>query len=155
MKASRVMTRTVHCITPQVTLERAWRLMQRHHVRHLPVLWGDKVVGVLSDRDLLVNAEPGLGGAIAFPHLTASDAMTRKPVTALETASISSLAHLMLEAQFDCVPIVDREDTLVGLVTSADLLELLAEPEQESEVMPFSFAVRRPEETLGETLSSP
>lgn len=151
MKASRVMTRSVHCITPQVSLERAWRLMQRHHVRHLPVMWGDKVAGVLSDRDLLVHAEPGLGGALSFPHLTAADAMTRKPVTALESATLSSLARLMLEAQFDCVPIVNRKDDLVGLVTSADLLELLAEPEQESAVLPFSFAVRGPAETLAET----
>ena len=74
--------------------------------------------------------------------------MTTKPFTALQTATVSTLARLMLDARIDSIPIVAKDESLVGLVTSADLLELLTEPEQVSDVMPFSFAVRTPEETL-------
>lgn len=148
MKASRVMTKTVHCITPEVSLEQAWKVMHRYQVRHLPVMWGDKVAGILSDRDLLVHANRGVGGELVFPRTTVADAMTTKPFTALPTATISSLARLMLDAHIDSIPIVSRTDELVGLVTSTDLLELLTEPDQVSDVMPFSFAVRRPDETL-------
>lgn len=148
MKASRVMTKTVHCITPDVALEQAWKVMQRYQVRHLPVMWGDKVAGIVSDRDLLTYADRGVGGELVFPKGTVADAMTTKPFTALQTASVSTLARLMLEAHIDSVPIVGKDESLVGMVTSADLLELLTEPEQVSDVLPFSYAVRTPEETL-------
>ena len=148
MKASRVMTKTVHCIAPEVSLEEAWQLMQRHRVRHLPVRWGDKVAGILSDRDLLVYADRGVGGELVFPQGKVSDAMTTKPFTALPTTTVSTLARLMLDAHIDSIPIVARDDSLIGLVTSADLLELLTEPDQVSNVLPFSFALRRPEETM-------
>ncbi|MDP1826515.1 MAG: CBS domain-containing protein [Archangium sp.] len=148
MRASRVMTKTVECITPEVTLERAWKLMQTHQVRHLPVLWGDKVAGILSDRDLLALANRGVGGEFEFPPGTVADAMTTKPFTALATATVATLARLMLDAHIDSIPIVTKDDTLVGLVTSADLLELLTEPDQVSDVLPFSFALRKPSELM-------
>jgi CBS domain-containing protein len=148
MKASRVMTKTVQCITPDVTLEHAWTLMQQHRVRHLPVLWGDKVAGILSDRDLLAFAHRGVGGELDFPPGTVADAMTTRPFTALPGASVSTLARLMLDAHIDSIPIVKKDDTLVGLVTSSDLLELLTEPDQVSDVLPFSFALRRPAEVM-------
>lgn len=148
MKASRVMTKTVHCIKPEATLAAAWKLMQEHRVRHLPVMWGDKVAGILSDRDLLAFAHRGVGGELEFPSGTAADAMTTKPFTALASATVSTLARLMLDAHIDSIPIVNKDDTLLGLVTSADLLELLTEPDQVSDVLPFSFALRRPAELM-------
>jgi CBS domain-containing protein len=147
MKASRVMTKTVHCINPEVTLEKAWKAMQRYGVRHLPVMWGDKVAGILSDRDLLVHASRGVGGELFFPAITVGDAMTTRPFTALPTASVSTLARLMLDAHIDSIPIVTKGDALVGLVTSADLLELLTEPESISDVLPFTFALQNEAET--------
>jgi CBS domain-containing protein len=148
MKASRIMTKQVHCITPEGSLAQAWKVMQRYRVRHLPVMWGDKVAGILSDRALMVHAQRGVGGELEFPKGTVADAMTTKPFTALQTATVSTLARLMLEAHIDSIPIVAKDESLVGMVTSADLLELLTEPEQVSDVMPFTFAVRKPEETL-------
>ena len=62
MQATRVMTRHVTTITPDVNLERAWSLMQRLTVRHLPVVFSGKVVGILSDRDLLLRAIAVEGG---------------------------------------------------------------------------------------------
>lgn len=148
MRASRVMTKTVHSITPELPLDEAWAVMQKHHVRHLPVMWGEKVAGILSDRDLLLRASRGLSGELHFSPGTVADAMTPRPITALATATVSTLAKLMLERRIDSVPIVNREEGLVGLVTSTDLLELLAEPDAPSEVLPFTFSVRTPGETM-------
>lgn len=142
MKASRVMTKTVHCISPTDTLEHAWQLMQRHRVRHLPVTWGEKLTGILSDRDLLAFSSRGVGGELVFPAHPVSDAMTTKPFTALHDATVSALARLMLDARIDCVPIVTRGDELIGLVTSFDLLELLSDPVLHSDRVPFEYEIR-------------
>jgi CBS domain-containing protein len=56
MKASCVMTREVHCITPEGPLAQAWATLTRLRVRHLPVLFDGRLVGILSDRDLLLRA---------------------------------------------------------------------------------------------------
>ncbi len=143
MQATRVMTRHVTTITPDVTLERAWSLMQRLTVRHLPVVFSGKVVGILSDRDLLLRAIAVEGGALSFPPLAVGEAMTPHPIACQPGTHVSKLAALMLEHRIDSIPIVNTHDVLVGLVTSTDLLELLTTPDSISEVLPFTF-------TLGE-----
>lgn len=148
MKASRIMTKDVHCITPEVTLTRAWALMGKLNVRHLPVTWGGKLVGILSDRDLLARATRGGDGGMIFPVGTVSEAMTKNPVAVPASAAVSKIAALMLEYRIDSVPIVALDQSLVGLVTTTDLIELLTEPEQVSDVLPFSFALREPSETM-------
>lgn len=147
MKASRVMTRDVHCIGPELTIERAWSLMKSLRVRHLPVTWDDALVGMVSDRDLLLYGTPAVDGSVRFPDRKVHDVMTNHPVALLRTATVSQLAALMLQHRIDSIPIVGTDNRLVGLVTSSDLLELLTDPEQISDVLPFSFALRSPAET--------
>ncbi len=150
MKATRVMTKSVHCITPEVSLVRAWATMQRLHVRHLPVLWGQHLVGMVSDRDLLKHAQLGPTGEVVFegPRDEVNDVMTRAPITIGPHGQVSDLAKLMVLHHIDAVPIVTVDGVLIGLVTTTDLLELLMEPDQQSDVLPFSFALRTPEETM-------
>lgn len=148
MKAARVMTRDVHCIEPQVAIAKAWELMQKLRVRHLPVVWDGKLVGIMSDRDLLVRGTLQPDGQLSFGELTCSDAMTKNPVSVPAATPVSQIASLMLQYRIDSVPIVDLSNHLVGLITSTDLIELLTEPEQVSEVLPFSFALRSPSETM-------
>lgn len=142
MKATRVMTKNVTCITPDVSLDRAWSLMKRLHVRHLPVVFSGRLVGILSDRDLLLRALPVEGGAVTFPPLAVGESMTPHPVSCQATAAVSKLAALMLEHRIDSIPIVTTRDELVGLVTSTDLLELLTEPEAVSTPLPFAWELQ-------------
>lgn len=146
MKASRVMTRDVTCITPDFSLERAWALMKRLSVRHLPVVFSGKLVGIVSDRDLLLRALPLEGGAVSFPPIAVGQAMTPHPVSCPVTTPVSKLAALMLEHRIDSVPIVTARDDLVGLVTSTDLLELLTEPEHLDDQLPFDFVLKSADE---------
>jgi acetoin utilization protein AcuB len=144
MKASRVMTREVHCLTPEVPLARAWRMMNELRVRHLPVVFEGKLVGIVSDRDLLVRAARSSDGSLTFPEVPVGEAMTVHPVVAPSTTPVSKLAALMLEHRIDSVPIVDLEGHLWGLVTSTDLIELLVESEALGERLPFTFELRGP-----------
>lgn len=146
MKASRVMTKDVTCITPDFGLERAWVLMKKLNVRHLPVVFSGKLVGILSDRDLLLRALPVEGGALSFPPLAAGEAMTPHPISCQPATPVSKLAALMLpQHRIDSIPIVSLRDDLVGLVTSTDLLELLTAPETITDTLPFEFKVKSAE----------
>lgn len=148
MKASRVMTRDIHCATPDVPLAKAWAMMTELRVRHVPVLYDGRLVGILSDRDLLVRATRASDGTLAFPEMTCGEAMTANPIAVPATTPVSKVAALMLQHRIDSIPIVDLEGQLWGLVTSTDLIELLTEPESISEVLPFTFKLRTPGDTL-------
>ena len=131
MNMSTVMTRDVVVVLPTVTAGVAARMMQRLRIRHLPVVEDGRLVGILSDRDLLKHP----------PEARCADAMTAAPVTCLSNASVSQVAKLMLEHKIDSIPIVSYSGTLTGLVTSTDLLALLVE-QHEAQLLPFDFRLR-------------
>lgn len=141
MRATRVMTKNVTCVPPELTLERAWYLMQDLRVRHLPVVFEGKLVGILSDRDLLRRALPVDAVQLSFPPSAVGEAMTPHPVTAPPTTNVPKLAALMLQHRIGSVPIVSARDELIGLVTSTDLLELLTTPDALGEELPFAFTL--------------
>jgi acetoin utilization protein AcuB len=131
MNTSAVMTRSVVVVSPNVTVRGAARTMERLHIRHLPVVEGGRLVGILSDRDLLKHA----------PDAKCSEAMSVTPVTCSPDATVSRVAELMLERKIDSVPVVGLTGKLVGLVTSTDLLGLLIDRAQ-AQVLPFDFQLR-------------
>jgi CBS domain-containing protein len=148
MKASRIMTVNVTCITPETPLSKAHGIMKKLRVRHLPVVAHGGLVGILSDRDLLVRGTLQQDGTLVFPNIQAGYAMTMYPITCRAGTPVSELAALMLEHRIDSLPIVGAQNELVGLVTSTDLLGLLRDPEQISEVLPFSFQLRTADELM-------
>lgn len=126
MNAGQLMTREVRCVDEDTPLDVAWELMQRLHVRHLPVVESRRLVGMLSDRDLLQRATRSLDGKLRFPDLCAAEAMTFHPLTVGPDATAPELASRMLEACVDSLPIVSPAGELLGLVTTADLLRMIA-----------------------------
>src|SRR6476659_5098473 len=109
------MTRDVVVVSPNLSVGVASRLMQRRHVRNLTVVEARKLVGILSDRDLVKHAADA----------TCGQAMTAAPVTCSQDASVGRVASLMLEHKIDSIPVVSVSGALIGLVTSTDLLGLL------------------------------
>ncbi len=148
MKVSRVMTKDVTWVQPELPLATAWALMTHLRIRHLPVAFEGTLLGILSDRDLLVRALRSADGTYTFPQQTCGEVMTPRPVACVSSTPVSRIAALMLEHRIDSVPIVGTDNRLVGLVTSTDLLELLTEPEQISDVLPFSFQLRQADERM-------
>jgi acetoin utilization protein AcuB len=142
MKARNVMTVQVTCVTPEVSLADAQAEMRRLCVRHLPVTSQGELVGILSDRDLLMHAALEADGSFSFPDLKVGQVMTLGPITCPPGAPVSKLASLMLEHRIDSLPIVSVGGGLAGLVTSTDLLALLTRPETASEELPYRFDIR-------------
>ncbi len=130
MKASATMTRNVVCVEPGDSLQDAYELMFEWEIRHLPVLDGQRLVGILSDRDVLVHASSNGEGGLEVESLTVGEVMTSDPITCRSTTSVTSISETMIRHKIDSVPVVDDDHQLVGLVTSSDLLELLIAKEE-------------------------
>jgi len=139
MKANRVMTRDVVCVAPETRLPRAWAILKELHVRHLPVTHAGALCGILSDRDFLIRGVLKPDGGLDLPDVSAAEAMTLLPVSCPPGAPVSRIASLMLQHRIDSIPIIGLGGQLVGLVTSADLLELLTEPDELGDTLPFQF----------------
>lgn len=140
MIAATPMTREVIVVPPELSLDAAWRIMKRERIRHLPVVRGGALLGILSDRDVLVRASLGPNGEVIVPKDLVGVAMTASPATCLPTTPIADLVRVMTERKIDAMPVVAGEDDgrLVGLVTSTDLLLLLVDF-NEARPLPFDF----------------
>lgn len=134
------MTRDVIVVPPELTLASAWHVMTRERIRHLPVVRAGALIGMLSDRDVLARGETRADGTLRVaPHALVGEAMTPTPVETCEpSADVATLARVMIEKKIDAIPVV-RGLRLVGLVTSSDLLSLLAERAPRQEPLPFDF----------------
>lgn len=116
------------------TIDEALEAIRTHGIRHLPVLDGGRLVGVVTDRDLRLAFDPGSGqprdGRIA-------DIMTPTPIVAHPEMPVESAAGLMVGHRIGCLPVVE-DGELVGILTDSDLLralvELLAGRERHSRV---------------------
>jgi acetoin utilization protein AcuB len=137
MRAFTTMTRKVVVAPPRLPLDAAWRVMVERRIRHLPVVEGRRLVGMLSDRDVLLRATLDDDGRVIVPGVEVAFAMTPAPLVCAPLTSVSDLARTMIDRKIDAIPVVEGE-RLVGLVTSTDLLALLVEDETK-QPLPFDF----------------
>lgn len=144
MEASQLMTLEVTTIYPEFSLAQAHALMLKLGARHLPVVSGGKLAGILSDRDVLAKIGQQPDGTWVYPDLTAGQAMSLCPFSAGLNASVAEVASVMVTRKIDAVPIVSRENEIVGLVTSTDLLKVVAAMPGDQQPM-LSFQLRRVE----------
>jgi len=106
-------------------------IMTLGRVRHMPVVHGGRLVGVLSQRDLLRASLSELGSfgteaRRAFLHaIEIAQVLSSPPITIGPDASIQLAARLMADHRIGCLPVVEAEE-LVGLVTETDVLHWVA-----------------------------
>ena len=120
------MTREVVALPPQSTAGEALALCRERRIRHLPVLADDRLVGIVSDRDLR-SATPALGDparAEALGRILVHEVMAREVATAHPDDPIEEVANAMRERKIGCLPVIE-DDALVGIVTSSDVMEAL------------------------------
>jgi acetoin utilization protein AcuB len=124
-----VMQTKLHTVTPATTLPEALRLTNHRGVRHLPVLDGDCLVGILSDRDLKrAMASPATSLEVhelnyLLDRLRVAEIMTRTVITISRLAPIEEAACLMVQEKIGALPVTD-DGRLIGLVTETDVLRL-------------------------------
>ena len=123
------MSRDVVTLDEDDTLADARRCMDRGRIRHLPVVRGTRLVGLVTHRDLLAASFSTLAevSARTQQHIFAQipvrelmhDAVSVPPET-----PVGEAARLMLRHQYGCLPVVDGDGNLLGIVTDADYLRL-------------------------------
>jgi acetoin utilization protein AcuB len=124
-----VMQTKLFTVTPETTLPEALRLTGQRGVRHLPVLDGDRLVGILSDRDLkraMASPATSLEAhelTYLLDRLCVAEIMTRTVITIGRTFPIEAAACLMVQEKIGALPVTD-DGRLVGLVTETDVLRL-------------------------------
>lgn len=100
------------------------QLMERHGIRHLPVLRGDSVVGIISDRDVRLAA--GLSVAEKL-QIRAADIMAPNPLTVSADMPLDKVAYAMSEGKVGSVIVNDEEGNFLGIFTATDALNALIE----------------------------
>lgn len=122
-----IMTTAPTTIDRNQPLDLADALVVASHIRHLPVVDGDKVVGVLSQRDLL---QAGLARALGYgtvgrtrllKSIPVKEVMSEPPVTVEPRTPVRDAARLMVDRKIGCLPVVE-DGALVGLVTEGDIV---------------------------------
>ena len=118
LTVSAVMTRGVETVSPATTLEQTAKRMKTENVGILPVVDTDRVVGVITDRDLVLRAV----SERLRPEMTrVGDVMTRKVIACYEDDDIMQASLLMEKNLVHRLIVLDRDDKLTGLVSLSDL----------------------------------
>ena len=122
------MTRDVVTVGSEESAARAWGLCRERNIRHLPVVEGGRLVGIVSDRDLRDLSPPRdtADQENTLGWVQIRDMMSTGVVTAHPLDTIEHAAKVIYENRFNCLPVV-ADDELVGIITSSDLVRTLVE----------------------------
>ena len=126
------MTQNVITITPDTKLAEAHQLMTKEQIRRLPVVKGNgRLVGIVTRGDVR-GAEPSQATSLSIwelnyllSKLKIKEIMTQNPVTISSNATIGKAARTMLENRVSGLPVLDRNDMLVGIITESDIFRMV------------------------------
>jgi acetoin utilization protein AcuB len=134
MNVDAIMSREPVTVGMDDDLHRVKDLFDLYRFHHLLVLLGERLVGVISDRDLLRASSPFVGRASERPQDLATlnrrvhQIMTRNLVVVPPDTPVEASARLMLDKRVSCLPVVSGEGQLLGIVTWRDQLRALLPP---------------------------
>lgn len=130
---SEIMTTDVITLNYKDGLETAEMLFKTNKIRHIPVIKGDAIIGMLSYTDLLrisfadaVYDDEETIDTIVYNMFTIEQVMVKKLVSVSSTSTIREVAGILSKKEFHALPVIDNEK-LVGIVTTTDLLNYLLE----------------------------
>ena len=112
-----VMTSEIKTVAPDATAREAANFMLSADTGSIPVCEDDKVIGMITDRDIAVRGIAEGHG----PDCSVRDLMSKDVVCARDTDDVQAVAQQMSNAQVRRLPVVDADDRLVGMVSLGDL----------------------------------
>ena len=118
MKLNEIMTRDVEIVHPDDSLQIAALKMRNRNIGFLPVFDGNRLVGVLSDRDISVRA---LARGLNSNNLVTGDMVSSPVIYCYEDQDVEEAAQLMQENQIRRLVVLDRDKRLAGVVSLGDL----------------------------------
>ena len=126
------MSRPVISVTPDLPINDVLAMFRKEHIRRAPVIKDGKLVGIVSERDLL-NASPSSVTTLSVWELnyliskvTVKNVMAKKVVTVEQDTPIEEAARIMADKKIGGVPVVSGTN-VVGIITETDLFKILLE----------------------------
>jgi CBS domain-containing protein len=119
MQLKDIMTTQVRVISADATVQEIAKKMDDDNVGALPVCDGDRMVGIVTDRDIVVRST---SAGQAPSKATARDVMTAPVTYGLADQTVEEAASIMKENYIRRLPVLDRDHRLVGMVTADDLM---------------------------------
>lgn len=130
--AADIMSRDLYWSTPDCSIQRAWQTLREHRLHSMPVLQADshKLVGIVTLVDLLKHFRPASArinfGQLKFLRGVQLNAIMSSPVVSVtEDTHMVDLVFLLSDRGLHCLPVVDQEQRLVGMITQTDLIAAL------------------------------
>ncbi|OIQ38018.1 MAG: CBS domain-containing protein [Bacteroidetes bacterium MedPE-SWsnd-G1] len=128
---STIMTSEIITLNTTDNLMKAEQLFRENKIRHIPVVSGEKIIGILSYTDLLrisfadsFNEDENTVDAVVYNMFSIEQVMAKNLVSVSSTTTIKDVAHILANNEFHALPVVD-DWKLVGIVTTTDLINYL------------------------------
>jgi acetoin utilization protein AcuB len=138
MSVQNIMTQKIVTVELDDTLATVREIFEKLKFHHLLVVESEKLIGVVSDRDLLKALSPNIGtmsetfNDIATLNKRVHQIMSRKPMTLRPEAPIGDAVRLFNTNRVSCIPVVDKEFRPVGIVSWRDILKALLKKSQDA-----------------------
>lgn len=116
MKVREIMSKDIACLRSDDTIERAAQLMKQYNCGSIPVCTQDKIIGIVTDRDIAVRSI----ASGEDTHQQVGEVMTKEVVFASPETDVNDAARLMSERQIRRLPIVEN-NSLIGIVALGDI----------------------------------
>jgi CBS domain-containing protein len=110
-----VMSTPVYTLGPEDTVGRAWDLMTKKRIRHIPLVENHHIVGLVTQTDLLPN--------LRSPTLKLASIGIKDIVLAKASVDLRLASSVMVERRIGCLPVIDDDQVVCGIVTYIDILE--------------------------------
>lgn len=117
MQAQDIMSKNPRTVTPEATVREAARLMQEEDVGIVPVVESDRLVGLITDRDIAIRVV-----AEGRAEARVRDVMSENPKSCRPGDDINEVLEMMGREKVRRVPITDERGTLLGIVAQADVV---------------------------------
>ena len=128
---STIMTKNVVKLNLSDDLTKAEMLFKKHHIRHIPVVYSNKIVGMLSYTDLLrisfadaIDDDEDVVDTTVYNMFTVEQVMAKKIVAISPDTTIKEAAEILAKKEFHALPVCEGE-LLVGIVTTTDIIKYL------------------------------
>ena len=117
MKVKELMTKSVATLNENDTVEQAAHLMKEHNIGSLPICQGERVIGIITDRDIALRS---VAEGENYKSQNVRTVMTSNPVVGHPEMEVQDAARIMSERQIRRLPIVENQN-LVGMVSLGDI----------------------------------